>query len=137
MRIKTKYCFLLFASIFVVSCSVRHTKKNDPIFADIEKTKSEIGNLIQAENINISGKEITTGKDSTSELEIVVTNGQNVPATENERIFLSKSLAKSIKNNLTHTDQFETYNVKFITRTKGESMTVDKYIIDTYKIKEL
>lgn len=135
MLTKTKFYLILIFSIFIAGCT--YTKPKDPIFNNLNKFKYEFGSLIQAKKINIYGKEITTGSDSTSELEIDIINGKNIPTTEGERKSLGKSLAKVVKNNLKNSKQFETYKVKFEKQSESSGVTVERYTSFSFKLGEL
>ena len=135
MLTKSKFYLVLIFSILVASCT--YTKPKNPIFNDIDKFKYNFGNLIKAEKVNINGKEITKGKVSTSELEINIINGKNLPTTEDERKSLSKSLAKAVKNYLKDSNQFETYQVKYGKKSEGAGVSIERYISDSFKSSEL
>ncbi|HEV8285498.1 MAG TPA: hypothetical protein VGQ09_14385 [Chitinophagaceae bacterium] len=48
------------------------------------KVEKELTSLVSSENINLDGKEITKNKKTISELEVSITNGHNIPTTDDE-----------------------------------------------------
>ena len=112
------------------------TKHKEAVFADNDKFENDLGRTIKAEEININGKEIVTGEDSTSELEIKILNGQNLPVIDEEIKSLSKSLAQVAKSNLKDADQFDRYKINFVTQL-GSAVKVTKTVSYTYLANEL
>jgi len=130
--------FLLVSLIFLLgSCTVTTTRTKDPVFNDINQVEQELRGLITAENINLNGKEITSNKKTTSELEVSITNGKNIPAGDDERKALGKSIATTIKNNLKDSREFDTYKVLFVTKTESGGLTKRNWVGNIFSSTEL
>lgn len=134
---KTKLLLFVSAVILMVSCTITTTKTKDPVFTDMSKVQNEMVTLVRAENIHISGKEITTKKKITSELEVVVTNGNSIPASDEERKALGKSIATSIKRNLKDPNEFEKYTVLFVTKVENGAVTKRSSVGDVFSSTDL
>ena len=134
---KLKPLFLIYCAAFLASCTMTSTKTKDPVFNDMVKTQKELTKIVTAEDINLNGKETTTNKKVTSELEINITNGQNIPATEDERKALGKSIATLIKNNLKDKNEFDTFQVLFITKVESGGVTKRNWVGNVFNSSEL
>jgi hypothetical protein len=121
----------------VTSCSITTTKIKDPVFNDNDKIEKELKSLVNPEHINLNGKEITTNKKTTSELEISIINGSNIPTTDEERTALEKSIAKCIKRNLKYPNEFDTYRVLFVSSVESGGVTTRTSTGDVFNSTEL
>ena len=130
---------LLFISVItsLISCTFTTTKSIDPIFSDTSTIRSELRRTISAENINLDGKQITTDGKLTTEMDINIINGKDVPTNEAEIKNLGKSIAEIIKNNLKNKDQFETYKVLFVSVVQTGFTTKRHWVGHVFNSKEL
>jgi len=118
-QILSEYLAVLICFIMLLTgCTFTTTKIKDPVINDMNQLQKELVSLVIAENINLAGKEITKNNRATSELEISITNGQNIPKSDDERYFLGKLIAKMVKTHLRDSSQFDFYKVLFV--SKGE-----------------
>src|SRR5258705_8626139 len=93
--------FILLVLIALSSCTVATTKRKDPVFTiDIAAVGKELHNVVISEHINLDGKIVTTNKKSTSQLEISIANGENIPPDDNEMESLRKTIASIVKKDL-------------------------------------
>ncbi|MBC7748632.1 MAG: hypothetical protein H7Z76_08690 [Methylotenera sp.] len=134
---KTKFYLLACFTFLVSSCTITTTKSKDPVFNDMSKVQNELTSLVKAENINLNGKEITKNKKATSELEVSITNGQNIPTSDDQRKVLGKSIASAVKNNLKDANQFDTYQILFITKTENGGVTKRNWVGNVFNSTEL
>jgi hypothetical protein len=109
----------------------------DPIFIDPGKVEKELTSMVRAEHINLSGKEITSNGKTSTELEVAITNGTNVPKGDNERKSFEKSIAASVKNNLKDLNAYEKYTVLFVTKETSGAVTKRNWVGDVFSVKEL
>lgn len=124
MKFPTPTChFLLFCMVFFTACTFTTSQPKEPVFNDVEKFENELRNLVTAEQVNVVGQEITTNNKTQSELEVTITNGQNIPPTSDERSLFSYSVAKALKHNLKDTAQFDSYRVKLVKKDQRGSIT--------------
>lgn len=128
--------FVCFAAM-LASCAMTTTKTKDPVFTDMGRVQNELVSIVKAENINLTGKEITTNKKTTSELEIAITNGANIPIADGERKALGKSIATSIKHNLKDPNEFDKYTVLFVTKVESGSVTKRNWVGNVFESTEL
>ena len=133
----TKTNLFVSAAILLVSCTVTTTKTKDPVFTDMSNVQKELVTLVKAENINLSGEEITTNKKTTSELQVAITNGINIPAGDQDRKALGKSIATSIKRNLIDPNEFDKYTVLFVTKVENGGVTKRNWVGDVFSSTEL
>jgi hypothetical protein len=134
---KTK-CHLLFGlTALLASCTLTTTRMKDPIFIDSGKVEKELTSMVRAEHINLSGKEITSNGKTSTELEVAITNGTNVPKGDNERKSLEKSIAASVKNNLKDPNAYDKYTVLFVTKETSGAVTKRNWVGDAFSVKEL
>jgi hypothetical protein len=112
-------------------------KVKDPVFNDMSKVQNELTSLLKAEGIKLKGKEITKDKNTTSELEVSITNGQNIPSGNDQRKAFGKSIAGTIKNNLKDPNEYDTYQVLFEIKTENGGVTKSNLVEDIFSSTEL
>jgi uncharacterized alkaline shock family protein YloU len=113
------------------------TKTKTPGITDMGKFQQELTSIVKAENIHFTGKEITKNNKVTSELEVSITNGQNIPANDDDRKALGKSIAKTIKSNLEDSNEFDIYKVLFVTKVESAGGTKRNWVGNVFSSKEL
>ena len=134
---KTKLLLFVYIATMLSSCTMTTTKTKDPVFTDMSKVQNELVSLVKAENINLNGKEITTNKKTTSELEVAITNGINIPTGDGERRSLGKSIATSIKRNLKDPNEYDKYTVLFVKKVESGIATNRNWVGDVFSSTEL
>jgi starvation-inducible outer membrane lipoprotein len=134
---KTKSLLFICIAFLLTSCTVTTTKTKEPVFNDIGKVENELVTLVKADNINLNGKEITVNKNTTTELEVAITNGANIPNDDNERKTLGKSIATRIKTNLKDPNEYDKYTVLFVTKVESGAVTKTNSVGDIFSSKEL
>ena len=137
MTTTLKFNCILCLSILLTSCAVTTTKQKDPIFENIQKVDMELTSLVKAEHINLAGTETTKNKKITTELQVEITNGQNIPENEEERKALGKSIAATVKKNLKDPNQFDSYTVLFITKVENSVATKRHWVGNVFSSSEL
>jgi len=130
-------------AVFLTSCTTTTTtrKQIDVALTDIDKVGQKLSEFLTAENINITGQEVTTNrKDVTNvtlELNITIINGQNIPTNDGEKRALGKSIARVIKEHLEDQNKFEIYRVRFENRFENSFMATSRHKTYTFNSTEL
>ena len=137
MRALLFSCIAIFTVIFWSGCTITTTKTRNPVFISQEKLESELMSIVTSDNVNLNGQEITKNKKTTSELEISVTNGKNIPSNEDEMKSLGKSIATCVKRNLKDANQFNTYKVLFVTSMEKNGITKRTWTGNVFSSEEL
>jgi len=131
---------IIFSLLFYVlsSCTTTTTRTKEPVF-DISTTsiENEINTLVSCKGINLNGKETTENGNISSELEIHIINGQNIPTGDTQMIDLGRKIAIVFKKALKNTLDYQTYRVLFITETENAGSTNQTWKGKTFKIEEL
>lgn len=121
-----------------ISCTTTTTRTKEPVFnKSTDSIENELNALVACKGINLNGKETTDNGNVTSELEIQITNGQNIPTDDTQMIDLGKKIAIVIKKGLKNSSEFQTFRVLFITETDNSGITTKNWIGKTFKIEEL
>jgi len=129
---------ILIATILFASCTTRIKRPIDLDFTDIGKVEQELIELVVSGDINVRGREITTNRKMiTFELEIIITNGQDVPTNEDERKAFAKSIARVVRQNLQDENKFEIYRVRFETRSESNMGHTSRHTTYTFNLTEL
>jgi hypothetical protein len=114
------FSFIVLIALLIVSCTTTTTKTKNPIFnRSTDSLQVDLNKLVSCEGINLDGKEITTNGKLSSELEIDITNGRNIPTNENQMNYLGKQIAILIKNALQDKNEYNTYKVLFIEKKEN------------------
>ena len=123
---------------FFTSCSTTTTKTKEPIFSTSTTiVENEVTDIVSCKSINLNGKETTENGNVTSELEIHITNGQNIPSDDTQMIDLGKKIAIVIKKGLKNSSEFQTFRVLFITEIDNSGIITQTWRGKTFKIEEL
>lgn len=138
MKLKKNIFYLLICLTAILSaCITTTTKVKNPEFTDQAKVESELMTLIKAEHININGKEITTNNKTSTELEVSIINGQNIPASNDQQKALEKSIAVCIKKNLRTPNAFDSYKVLLVKKTESNGVKSQNFTGNTFNVSEL
>lgn len=115
--------FTFIATLVFVSCTITSTKEKKPILSETgDSIQESLAKIVKSENINIDGAEISTNGKVTSELEIDIINGMNIPINENEMNDLGRKIAVIIKDALKDKNEYDTYKVLFVTKKVNGSV---------------
>jgi len=133
-----KVLSLVTAITLIVSCTTTTTKTKNPVFSKpTNSLQVDLNKLVSCEGINLDGKEINTDGKINTELEIDITNGQNIPTDENQMNDLGKHIAVEIKEALQDKAEYQTYKVLFITKTESAGVTSRTWKGKIFKAEEL
>lgn len=121
VRTKLRIWFMYLLLLPVLSCTMTTTTRIDPDFRlSIDSLQTQLNGIVTCENINLVGTGISTnGKNPTSELEIAIKNGKNIPDDPDQNETLAKQIAIVVKSALNNQNQFDRYKVLFVVE-KGE-----------------
>ncbi|MGC4037281.1 MAG: hypothetical protein QM764_15080 [Chitinophagaceae bacterium] len=129
-------CFI--ATALFASCTMTTTKSKTPTFnKPTDSLQIELNKVVSCEGINLDGKEITRNGKTNSELEIDVTNGQNIPSDENQMSNLGRQVAIIIKASLQDKSEYDSYKVLFITKKESGGVTQRTWKGKIFKAQEL
>ena len=138
MKLRRTNSFLVICfTAALLSCTTTTTKIKTPEFSDQVKVQQELNSIVKAENVNLNGTEITTKNISTSELEVSIINGQNLPVNKDQQKAFEKLIAICIKKNLKNQNQFESYKVLLVKRAESNGATNQSWIGTSFKASEL
>jgi len=129
---------ILLSAIFLTGCTFTTTTTKQPVFnEDTNTIQAELNKIVSCENINLNGKEMSTNGKKHSELEIDIINAQNVPSDEDRMTALEKSIGVEIKKSLKDQNEYDTYQVLFITEHASGAVTLKSSKGRTFKSEEL
>lgn len=138
MKPKQNRLFLFICLITVLSsCTKTTTTVNNPLFVNEAQIENELIGLVKAENINVSGTKSTTNDKISTELEIAIINGKDIPGNVDQQKAVQKKIASSIKRNLQDPNQFDSYRVLLVKKTENNGLTKRKSTGHTFKVSEL
>jgi protein involved in ribonucleotide reduction len=132
-----KGTILILFSLFFFNCTRTTIKEKIPILKNVDQTERELLALVKAGNINLNGKEIISGKNISSELEVSIINGQNIPTKDKERKTLARLIASCVKRNLLHLDEYDKYSIIFLRKTVSEGVISQTWVKETFSSGEL
>ena len=120
------------------SCTFTSTKSKTPNFK-VESTKmlENLKTLVTCENVNVNGTEKKTNDQVSSELEIRIINGSNIPSDDNKLKSLGKSIDSLFKQELSNVNDFNTFKVFFVIKQSNGAVTSSSYKGFTFKSEEL
>lgn len=137
-KITKTICLGLLMMLMIVGCTMTTTNTKNPIFSkSTDSLQSELNKIVSCEGINLDGKEITTNGKVSSEIEIDITNGQNVPTDENQMNELGKQIAVIVKDALQDKNEYNTYKVLFITKKEDAGVTQRNWKGKIFKSEQL
>jgi len=129
---------VLLMTLIIVSCTLTTTKTKAPLFSkSTDSLQADLNKIVSCEGINIDGEEITTNGKVSSELEIDITNGHNIPADENQMDDLGKQIAVIVKQSLKDKGEYNTYKVLFVIKKEDGSVTETTSKGKIFKSEEL
>jgi hypothetical protein len=128
------YLFLL--SFFII-CSCK-TTVNKPLaaeFNDLGKFQDEFSTLVVAEGINLEGSAIEADDKTSTEINLTITNGKDLPTDPEAQKSVGRTLAATVKKHLKNKEQFEIYKVRFQQHLEDPSKV--NWIQNIFKSTEL
>ncbi|HVY76695.1 MAG TPA: hypothetical protein VG890_17825 [Puia sp.] len=128
----------LLTTMLAISCTISTTMPKSPVFSkSTDSLQADLNKIISYQSIHLDGKQTTTNGKKTAELEIDITNGQNIPTDENQMNALGKQIAAKIKAALQDNTEYSSYKVLFITKTENASVTNRTWKGKIFKSEEL
>ena len=123
---------------FSASCTTTVTKSKDPAFSKENKTiQEDLKKIVTCQHINLTGKEVTSEGKTTSEIEISIINGKNIPNDNTQLRSLGKAIASDIKKSLKDQNEYSKYRVLFVTVVKDGALTKKDWKSDEFASDEL
>jgi hypothetical protein len=127
--------FLAF-TLFLSSCTITTTK--DPQFVfDTGTILNNLSTLVTCESVNVNGTQTKKSNQTTSELEIDIINGKNIPSNEDSMTSLGRSIASQIKLELKDSGSYNTYKVLFVIKKVDGIVTTTNYTGHVFSSGEL
>jgi hypothetical protein len=114
------------------------TKTKDPLFSlEVKAIQDDLSKIVTCKNINLNGKEVTTEGKATTELEISIINGKNIPDDNTQLRTLGKAIASVLKKSLKDQNEYNTYKVLFVTVVENGGLTKKSWKSDEFASEEL
>ncbi|HTA84097.1 MAG TPA: hypothetical protein VK783_14230, partial [Bacteroidia bacterium] len=138
----TKTTIVLALMCSAYSCTYTSTKSKATNFK-IENAKvvENLKALVTFEKVNVNGTETKTKAQEkeqvSTNLEISIINGSNIPSDDVKIKSLAKSIASQFKQELSDTTDFKTFNVVFVANQSNGIVTTNNYTSFTFKSEEL
>jgi hypothetical protein len=108
----TFVCALL---TLLAACTFTTKRIKNPRFTSSADSLSlPISQYVSCEHINLDGKEVTSNGKTTSEMEIDIINGKNVPTDTARMRSLGRSIASIVRSGLQDVDEYDQYKVLFM-----------------------
>lgn len=121
-----------------LACTSTITKTKSPVFASpIDSLQARLNGLIACEHINLLGKEVTTNGKPSTQLEIDILNGKDIPEDDDRMKILAHSLAFKVKEALKDKNEYDNYTVLFVKVESSSSVTKRSWKGNTFKSAEL
>jgi hypothetical protein len=138
----TKTTIVLALMCLAYSCTYTSTKTKPTNFK-IENAKivENLKTLVTFEKVNVNGTETkikAQEKEQVStNLEIEIINGSNIPSDDVKLKSLAKSIAIQFKQELSDTNDFKTFNIVFVTIQGNSLVSTNSSKGITFKSEEL
>jgi hypothetical protein len=134
----TKTTIVLVLMYLISSCTFTSTKTKMLSFkVENAKMTENLKTLVTCENVNVNGLEKKTNDQVSTELEIRIINGSNIPSDETKLRSLGKSIDSLFKQELSNVNDFNTFKVFFITTQSNGPVTSSSTRGFTFKSEEL
>ena len=98
--IKSVLCFFLFILIIEGCTKTTTREKNPEVKVDLQILDENLKKLIDFQHANISGVEKITNAKTTTELQLRITNGINLPTGSSELEKLANTIAAQLRQEL-------------------------------------
>jgi hypothetical protein len=114
------------------------TKTKNPVFSTSKDSlQADLNKIVSCQHIAINGQEITTNGKASSEFDIEITNGKNIPEGDSEMTSLAKQIAIEFENALQNKNEYQNYKVLFITKKEKGSLTTSAWKGKIFKLEDL
>jgi hypothetical protein len=132
------WAVFIISTMLIFSCSFTRTKAVEPAFSlTLDSISRDINSLIVTPEASVTGEEITTDGNTTTELTINLINSKGLPDNVDEQKKIGEYIAILIKNTLKDPNSFTDYKVLFTNRTVDGAITKSTYVGYSYKSTEL
>jgi hypothetical protein len=122
----------------LAACTFTTKRIKDPQLAtSADSLSRSIGQYVSCEHINLDGKEITSNGKTTSELEIDIINGKNVPTDTARMRSVGRSIASIVRSGLQDVNEYDHYKVLFVKVESSGIETKRTWTGMSYKADEL
>jgi hypothetical protein len=130
-------CSLLFAAA-LTACTTTIKKRKDPVFAvPTDSLVAGLNSIVTCQHFNLDGEDISVnGKDS-SELEIDVINGKDIPNDNDSMKVLGQPIAALLKNALKDKGEYDRFSVYFVKVDSGSVVTKRSWVGHKYPAASL
>lgn len=133
-----KSTIVLVLMCLIFSCTYTSTIPKKANFkVESAKMEENFKALVTCERVDINGTESKTSKQVTSNLEIRIINGSNIPTDNDQMKSLGKSIASQFKQELSDTNDFNTYRVSFVIAKSNGLIGISTTNAYTFKSEEL
>ena len=107
-----------------MACNLTVTKTKNPVFlGGMDNIQIDMNKILTFEHVSLVGKETDKNGKLSSELEVDIINGKNIPVDDNEMKKLGNSIASSLKNALKDRNEYDTYKVLFVSQEVSNGVT--------------
>jgi hypothetical protein len=132
-----KLYVLICLIIFWVSCTTSSMHVKDPQVREMNKLQRDASAIIHSDGLELIAREFTVNETKTSELEVDIANGQNIPKSETDLKALCKQIAQCAKKNLKDPGMFDSYKIVFVKETDGIALIDEHVPAYIFKVSEL
>jgi hypothetical protein len=133
-----KICICLFLVGFAVACTMTVTKTKNPIFlVGMDSIRIDMNKILAFEHIGLVGRETDKNGKLSSELEVDIINGKNIPGDDSAMRILGNSIASDLKKALKDKNEYDTYKVLFVIQEMANGTTKRSWKGDVFKSEEL
>ncbi len=134
----TKTLYAAFVTLLIAGCTMTTTKTKPPVFnKSTDSLLVNLNKIVSCQHIGINGEEITTNGVPSSEFDIDITNGQNIPEGDSEMTVLAKQIAIEFKNALQNKKEYQNYKVLFVTKKEKGHLTTSAWKGKVFKLEDL
>jgi hypothetical protein len=133
-----KICIGFLSMAFAMACTLTVSKTKPPVFlAGMDSIQIDMNKMLSFQHISLVGRETDKNGKLSSELEVDIINGKNIPADENERKKLGNSIAAALMNALKDKNEYDSYKVLFVTLEIAGGVTKRDWKGYVFKTEEL
>ena len=128
----------IISTVLIYSCSFTETKTINPAFTlSHDSISRDINSIIVTPEVNVTGKEIGSNGNITTELTINIINSKRLPTDANEQKKIGEHVAILLKNTLKDPNSYTDYKVLFTQRIIDGAVTKSTFVGYSYKSKDL
>jgi hypothetical protein len=122
--------------LFLSGCTITTPKQPQFIF-DAGTIQTNLSTLVICEDVDVNGTQTKTNNQTSSEMEIDIINGKNIPSNEDSMAHLGKEIAAQFKLELKDSGSFNTFKVLFVTKKVDGDVTSSTYTGRVFESAEL